>query len=59
MASAPEASRAWLLIEDPGPWPHEPAVSSPYLSQGPAPAVQPTKTRRTSFAVRRPGLRII
>jgi hypothetical protein len=23
-ASAPEASRAWLLIEDPGPWPHEP-----------------------------------
>lgn len=25
MASAPEASRAWLLIEHPGPWPHEPA----------------------------------
>jgi hypothetical protein len=24
MASAPEASRAWLLIEHPGPWPHEP-----------------------------------
>jgi hypothetical protein len=24
LASAPEASRAWLLIEDPGPWPHEP-----------------------------------
>ena len=24
-ASAPEASRAWLLIEHPGPWPHEPA----------------------------------
>src|SRR4029077_2418827 len=23
MASAPEASRAWLLIEHPGPWPHE------------------------------------
>jgi hypothetical protein len=23
-ASAPEASRAWLLIEHPGPWPHEP-----------------------------------
>jgi len=22
-ASAPEASRAWLLIEHPGPWPHE------------------------------------
>ena len=30
-ASAPEASRAWLLIEHPGPWPHEAAdaVSSP------------------------------
>jgi hypothetical protein len=24
MASAPEASKAWLLIEHPGPWPHEP-----------------------------------
>ena len=24
-ASAPEASRAWLLIEHSGPWPHEPA----------------------------------
>jgi hypothetical protein len=23
MASAPEASRAWLLVEHPGPWPHE------------------------------------
>ncbi|MGH3283111.1 MAG: sucrase ferredoxin [Streptosporangiaceae bacterium] len=23
-ASAPEASQAWLLIEHPGPWPHEP-----------------------------------
>jgi hypothetical protein len=26
-ASAPEASRAWLLIEHPGPWPHEPTES--------------------------------
>ncbi len=25
MASAPEASRAWLLIEHPGPWPREPS----------------------------------
>jgi hypothetical protein len=24
-ASAPEASRAWLLVEHPGPWPREPA----------------------------------
>ena len=23
LASAPEASRAWLLVEHPGPWPHE------------------------------------
>ena len=28
MASAPEASRAWLLIEHPGPWPHEPASAA-------------------------------
>ena len=33
-ASAPEKSRAWLLIEHPGPWPHEPAetVLPPPLS---------------------------
>ena len=28
MASAPEASRAWLLIEHPGPWPHEPTETA-------------------------------
>jgi hypothetical protein len=28
MASAPEASRAWLLIEHPGPWPHEPTEAA-------------------------------
>jgi hypothetical protein len=27
MASAPEASRAWLLIEHPGPWPAEPTAA--------------------------------
>jgi hypothetical protein len=27
-ASAPEASRAWLLIEHPGPWPHEAAKAA-------------------------------
>jgi hypothetical protein len=34
VASAPEASRAWLLIEHPGPWPHEPteAVLPPPLA---------------------------
>jgi hypothetical protein len=25
LRAAPEASRAWLLIEHPGPWPHEAA----------------------------------
>jgi hypothetical protein len=28
MASAPEESRAWLLIEHPGPWPHEPTETA-------------------------------
>jgi len=28
MASAPEAARAWLLVEHPGPWPHEPAETA-------------------------------
>jgi hypothetical protein len=28
MASAPEASRAWLLVEHPGPWPREAADAS-------------------------------
>ncbi len=28
MASAPEASRAWLLIEHPGPWPHDAAEAA-------------------------------
>jgi hypothetical protein len=28
MASAPEASRAWLLVEHPGPWAAEPAETS-------------------------------
>jgi hypothetical protein len=27
-ASAPEAARAWLLIEHPGPWPHEAAEAA-------------------------------
>jgi hypothetical protein len=27
-ASAPEASRAWLLVEHPGPWPHEAAEAA-------------------------------
>ena len=28
LASASEASRAWLLVEHPGPWPHEPAEAA-------------------------------
>lgn len=37
MASAPEASRAWLLIEHPGPWPREPAeavLPAPVMRSG-------------------------
>jgi hypothetical protein len=56
MASAPEASRAWLLIEHPGPWPHEPA--SAVL---PAP-LRPVVDRAVELGIRvqlirRPGSR--
>ena len=55
-ASAPEASRAWLLIEHPGPWPHEP-------TEAPLPA--PLRAMVCSAAesgirvqmIRRPGRR--
>ncbi len=56
MASAPEASRAWLLIEHPGPWPHEAADA----------ALPPALGALVSFAgssgvrvqmIRRPGRR--
>jgi hypothetical protein len=56
MASAPEASRAWLLIEDPGPWPDEP-VDTPL----PAP-LRALVSSASAFGIRvqmirRPGRR--
>jgi len=56
MASAPEASRAWLLIEHPGPWPHEAADAAQ-----PAPLAELVKSAE-EFGVRvqlirRPGRR--
>jgi hypothetical protein len=56
MASAPEASRAWLLIEHPGPWPHEAAEAAQ-----PAPLAELVKSAE-EFGVRvqlirRPGRR--
>jgi hypothetical protein len=56
-ASAPEASRAWLLIEDAGPWPHEPV-------QTPLPAaLHDLVTSAAEFGIRvqmirRPGRRV-
>jgi hypothetical protein len=55
-ASAPEASRAWLLIEHPGPWPAEPADA-----ELPAP-LRPVVTSAVERGVRiqlirRPGRR--
>jgi hypothetical protein len=56
MASAPEASRAWLLIEDPGPWPHEPTETAL-----PAPLDAMARTAGTLGIrvqmIRRPGRR--
>jgi len=56
MASAPEASRAWLLIEDPGPWPHEPTETAL-----PAPLDAMARTADTLGIrvqmIRRPGRR--
>lgn len=56
MASAPEASRAWLLIEHPGPWPPEPTATSL-----PAPLDAQVRTADTLGIrvqmIRRPGRR--
>jgi hypothetical protein len=56
VASAPEASRAWLLIEDAGPWPHEP-VETPLPA-----ALHDLVTAADEFGIRvqmirRPGRR--
>jgi hypothetical protein len=55
-ASAPEASRAWMLIEHPGPWPHEAADATQ-----PAPLAELVRAAQ-EFGVRvqlirRPGRR--
>jgi hypothetical protein len=53
-ASAPEASRAWLLIEHPGPWPHEPTetrLPAPLDSLAPAAAELGIRVQM----IRRPG----
>jgi hypothetical protein len=56
MASAPEASRAWLLAEHPGPWPHE-AVDAAM----PAPLAELLTTAENSGVrvqlIRKPGRR--
>ena len=56
MASAPEASRAWLLIEHPGPWPHEPSDAE---LPGPLRAVvdEAVKLGIRVQLIRRPGSR--
>ena len=56
MASAPEASRAWLLVEHPGPWPHEPTET---VLPAPLDALVPSAARlgiRVQM-IRRPGSR--
>jgi hypothetical protein len=40
MASAPAESRAWLLIEHPGPWPHEPTETAVPAGHGGAGALR-------------------
>ena len=55
-ASAPETSRAWLLIEHPGPWPHEAAEAAQ-----PAPLAALVESAREFGLrvqmIRRPGRR--
>jgi hypothetical protein len=56
MASAPEASRAWLLIEHPGPWPHEPSEAELPRVLQPVVAEAVTLGIRVQL-IRRPGSR--
>jgi hypothetical protein len=56
MASAPEASRAWLLIEHPGPWPHEPTQTALPAPLDAMVAVAGTLGIRVQM-IRRPGRR--
>ena len=56
MASAPEASRAWLLIEHPGPWPHEPTQTALPAPLDAMVAAADTAGIRVQM-IRRPGRR--
>ena len=56
MASAPEASRAWLLIEHPGPWPHEAADAAQPEALGALVACAVELGIRVQM-IRRPGRR--
>jgi hypothetical protein len=56
MASAPEASRAWLLVEHPGPWPHEPAEAELPAPLGALVSLAATLGIRVQM-IRRPGRR--
>jgi len=55
-ASAPEASRAWLLIEHPGPWPHEAADAAQPAPLGALVSFAASSGIRVQM-IRRPGRR--
>jgi hypothetical protein len=56
MATAPEASRAWLLIEHPGPWPTEPTEAEQPGRLGELAAAAAALGIRVQL-IRRPGRR--
>jgi hypothetical protein len=56
MATAPEASRAWLLIEHPGPWPAEPTEAEQPGRLGTLVSAAATLGVRVQL-IRRPGRR--
>jgi hypothetical protein len=56
MATAPEASRAWLLIEHPGPWPAEPTEAEQPGRLGSLVAAADALGIRVQL-IRRPGRR--
>ena len=56
-ASAPEASRAWLLVEHPGPWPAEPTETGLPFPLGDLVALAGSLGIRVQM-IRRPGRRL-
>jgi hypothetical protein len=56
MATAPEASRAWLLVEHPGPWPAEPTEAEQPGGLGPLVSAAAALGIRVQL-IRRPGRR--